>query len=68
MTSLPRSDSEEVITPSQHRHFCIVLTNNPRMIQSAQRMLQTVALNVPVSTAYIEFSIQKKNKMLLSLF
>ncbi len=60
----PRTDSERAITTttttSQHRYFCIVLTNNPRMIQSAQRMLQTVTLTVPVSITYIEFDIEKK--------
>ena len=28
-----------IIQQQQSRHYCIVLTNNPRMIQSAQRLL-----------------------------
>jgi hypothetical protein len=35
------------------RHFCIVLTNNPRMIQSAGRMLQNVTVSVSVSTPFV---------------
>jgi hypothetical protein len=42
-----------VVTPNTlRRHFCIVLTNNPRMVRSAGRMLQSVTVNMPVSVTY----------------
>jgi hypothetical protein len=47
-STLPKNVSTE------HRHFCIVLTNNPRMIQSSTRMLQNVTLTAStVSIFYI---------------
>jgi hypothetical protein len=38
--TIPTTDSTSTTTVTHHRHFCLVLTNNPRMIQAAERMLQ----------------------------
>ncbi len=50
-----------VATPNPRiRHFCIVLTNNPRMIQSAGRMLQNVTVSVAVSTPFVVVNQNEK--------
>ena len=40
VTIIPDTDSIPVTTTPQDRHFCIVLTNDPQMIQSVQQILQ----------------------------
>ena len=55
----PTTDRTGATSTVPRRHFCIALTNNPRMIQTAQLALQNAASNAPVSIDYIDL-IRKK--------
>lgn len=43
MASSSATPTVRIIEQQQQRHYCIVLTNNPRMIRSAQRLLSNTA-------------------------
>ncbi len=49
MASRYNTRSASAATPTQNRRFCIVLTNNPQMIQTARRMVHDLPRNVSVS-------------------